>query len=84
VSEASPYLARALAERDEIVGRAVGELPDGERTLILLHYVAGIPLAQLAGAWERDPATLTRWHHRALKRLRRSLKRAGVASYKDI
>ena len=66
------------AERVELVGRALDELPDLYRTVIDLYYWHELPVAEIATYIGAPENTVKSYLARARERLRRSLKEKGV------
>lgn len=58
---------------DPVVWDAVGRLPDRLRSVVLLHYVADLPLAEVAAALHRPLGTVKRRLHEARQLLAAAL-----------
>jgi RNA polymerase sigma-70 factor (ECF subfamily) len=67
----------AAIERDALA-RAIAELPDGHRRVVLLRYVDGFEAGELADALGCSPATAAVRLHRALRALRAELLREAI------
>jgi RNA polymerase sigma factor for flagellar operon FliA len=55
--------------------RSLGLLPKSQTTVILLHYLQGIPLRDVAARLKVTPSRVSQLHHQALSRLRQLWKR---------
>ena len=62
-------LATAVAERDRM-GRAIGRLPIDVRTVVVLHFYAGLPLTHVADVLEIPVGTAKSRLNRALESMR--------------
>ena len=60
---------RLPADAEELL-RAVGRLPEHERLVVVLHYLDGRPVAEVAAALGRPVGTVTKQLSRAIERLR--------------
>jgi RNA polymerase sigma factor (sigma-70 family) len=61
------------AEERAMVRRAVAGLPTGQRAAVTLHYLAGLPLAEVAQLLEIAPNAVKARLHKARANLRRAL-----------
>ena len=62
------------AEERVLLQHALGELPDEERRIVLLHAVTGLKHREIAAVLELPLATVLSKYHRALKKMRSFLK----------
>jgi RNA polymerase sigma factor (sigma-70 family) len=65
-----------IAERNEMRDRLVGALasvPEKQRSVLVLHYMSGHSLAELAAFFDRPPGTIKKRLHDGRKRLREIL-----------
>lgn len=60
---------RSREERRALV-RCIGRLPKSQGTVIVLHYLQGMPLRQVARLLAVTPARVSQLHHQALARLK--------------
>ena len=68
------------AERNEELARladALATLPDDQREALELHYLHGLPLAEIAVQLERSPKAVSGLLHRGLLKLRERLRPGG-------
>jgi RNA polymerase sigma-70 factor, ECF subfamily len=66
---------REFADR---VSRAIRELPEADREVLLLRHVDGLPFAEIASLLDIDPAAARKRFGRALIRLQKLLSDAGL------
>jgi RNA polymerase sigma factor for flagellar operon FliA len=59
---------------------AIQELPDRERSILVLHYHEGIMFNEIAAAMNVSESRISQLHTRALDRLKRSLTQTGTSS----
>lgn len=64
--------------RRELV-QCIGLLPKTQETVIVLHYLQGVPLRDIADMLEVTPSRISQLHHQALARLRQSMLRLRAA-----
>jgi RNA polymerase sigma-70 factor (ECF subfamily) len=67
--------ARELAEH---VSRALTDLPDADREMLLLRHADGLPFAEIGSLLGIDPTAARKRFGRALLRLRSILAKAGL------
>lgn len=77
---ADPHMPRpdagVLSDEDRrTLLRSLGLLPKSQTTVILLHYLQGIPLRDVAARLKVTPSRVSQLHHQALSRLRQLWKR---------
>ncbi|AMV40595.1 RNA polymerase sigma factor [Planctomyces sp. SH-PL62] len=72
---AAPRRARLPADAEALL-TAVGRLPEHERVVVAMHYLDGLPVAEVARALGRPVGTVTKQLSRAIERLK--LKTKGV------
>ena len=72
--------SRLVSKRElaRLVRRAVAQLPDAEREIVLMRVFEGLSNVETAHVLGIDPATGSRRYARALLRLHDKLRRAGV------
>lgn len=68
-----PETEAGLDERDRRLQRALDELPDRSREVVLLEIFAGVPRARLASILGIPAGTLASRKHAAIKRLKELL-----------
>jgi RNA polymerase sigma-70 factor (ECF subfamily) len=78
VASDDPRADALTAERAELLGRAIDELPDLYRTVIDLHYWHETPVAAIAELLGAPENTVKSYLARARDRLRRSLEEKGL------
>ena len=66
---ADPAGLVALADELHAVRRAIGEMPDDRRQVILLRFVDGLSTAEVAAVLDRSPGAVRVLLHRALRDL---------------
>jgi RNA polymerase sigma-70 factor (ECF subfamily) len=71
--QSSPSEAAGRQEQLLRVARALGQLPDDQRTAIELHHLRDLPVADIAQALGRTEASIAGLLRRGLKRLRELL-----------
>jgi RNA polymerase sigma factor (sigma-70 family) len=65
-----PAARTEAADRLAVVRRALAGLPEDQRTAVLLHYFAGLPIAEVARFVEAPPGTVKSRLHAARRTLR--------------
>ncbi len=60
---------RAIEDRRAML-RCIGELPKSQGVVIVLHYLEGVPLRDVARLLAVTPARISQLHHQALARLK--------------
>ena len=60
----------ATEHRSEIIEKLLAKLPEGERTVIMLHYLGGIPTKEISKSEGVSEEAIRTRLHRARKRLR--------------
>ena len=60
-------------EQVSFVHRAIGNLPEKFRTVVLLRFVGGLSVEQIADQIEKKQITVRVWLHRAYNTLRKDL-----------
>jgi RNA polymerase sigma factor (sigma-70 family) len=78
-TKADPAEAIDRDERHDLVRRAVAALPDRQRTAISLHYISGLPVADVASELRCPLGTAKSHIRRGLERMRCALARSGLA-----
>lgn len=71
--ENEPLKKLASDEMKAMLATAIQELPDRERSILVLHYHEGIMFSEIAAAMEISESRVSQLHTRALERLKRSL-----------
>ena len=66
-------VARAMPEADVDLERAIAELPDGAREIVILHYIEGYPCAEIAERLGIVEGTVKSQLHRARTLLKEAL-----------
>jgi RNA polymerase sigma-70 factor (ECF subfamily) len=80
-ADAGPAEALISAETAELIGRAVTDLPERQRSVVVLRVWEGLPYAQIAEVLDSTEATVRSHMHHGLAALRRSLQpRLGLSS----
>lgn len=74
----SPSQHAEARERAERVGRAVAELPDADREVLLMRHAEELPYDEIAVLLEIEPAAARKRYGRALIRLRKVLTDHGL------
>jgi len=74
----SPSQQLESRERTERVGRAVAELPDADREVLLMRHAEELPYDEIAVLLDIEPATARKRYGRALIRLRKVLADHGL------
>jgi RNA polymerase sigma-70 factor (ECF subfamily) len=77
--DADPAGLVALADELRDVRRAVAEMPDDRRQVILLRFVDGLSTAEVAEVLDRSPGAVRVLLHRSLRELAARLDRPPVA-----
>ncbi len=75
---AGPEQALEESERDAVVRRAILDLPEHQRVVVVMHYLEGRPVMEIAGALNLPKGTVVSRLSRGRKNLRR-----GLAPYID-
>jgi RNA polymerase sigma factor (sigma-70 family) len=81
--QADEHAAASFLEQEELqrtLASAIRALPAGMRRAVSLHYLDGLPLAEIAQALGQPLGTVKTNLHRARALLRASLQRAGIAN----
>ena len=73
--EPDPASAAIAAEQSDAIRRAVENLPDRQREVVVMKIHGGLRFAQIAEALAEPVPTITSRYRRALERLRDQLKR---------
>lgn len=73
-----PSEATTWAEISPHVDRALAELPEATRTLLVRHFLQNVSQCQLAGELKTSPATISRRIKSAVDALRQQLAKRGV------
>lgn len=76
--EASRPIEPSWEEVSPYVDQALNEIPDPMRTLLVRHFLQGIPQAQLAAEMQLSPATISRKIKSGVDELQRHLRKRGV------
>ena len=71
---AAPKGATRLDDDDASLINAVARLPESERLVVVMYYLEGRPVAEVAQALGRPVGTVTKQLSRAVQRLRNRLK----------
>lgn len=71
--EADPVVAVCDKERDRLIRRAVEDLPDDQRQVVVMKVFGGLTFRQIAEVFGEPLATITSRHRRALKALRQRI-----------
>ena len=71
-----PDAAVHFAEDRRTLLRCLQALPRAQVTVLVLHYLRGVPLRDVAARLRVTPSRVSQLHHQALGRLRQSFKRA--------
>jgi urease accessory protein UreF len=58
---------------------ALNRLPEGDRQLVVLHYLEGVPHREIADRQGKSTSAIQRQYHRGLDKLARLLRRRNVA-----
>lgn len=74
-----PYEEAELRERKELLAECIAQLPKRERQVMLLRYHDGLRLQEIGDVLHVSESRVCQMHTRALQRLRKALKRKGVA-----
>jgi DNA-directed RNA polymerase specialized sigma24 family protein len=61
------------------VDRVIVQLPAAQHESVVLHFLQGLTLDQVAAVMGHSPGTVSVWLGRALKTLQRKLRREGTA-----
>lgn len=72
-----PDTAVVSAEDRRMVLTCLAGLPKSQATVIVLHYLQGIPLRQVARMLAVTPSRVSQLHHQALGRLKQAWQRKG-------
>jgi RNA polymerase sigma factor for flagellar operon FliA len=67
------------AEDRRQVHRCLRKLPKTQATVIMLHYLKGVPLRDIAAMLDVTPSRVSQLHHQALGRMRLSIQRLQAA-----
>ncbi|MHB0960425.1 MAG: RNA polymerase sigma factor [Pirellulaceae bacterium] len=70
---AGPRTAVLQSERRQQVRQALESLDEGQRELLLMHYIEDVSLAEAANVLQITAEAARMRHFRALKRLREAL-----------
>jgi RNA polymerase sigma factor for flagellar operon FliA len=70
-----PDAAFLFGENRRELLTCLSRLPKAQSTVIVLHYLRGIPLREVAEMLAVTPSRISQLHHQALGRLRQSLER---------
>ncbi len=77
---AGPDARLLAAEARRTILQCLQKLPKTQVTVIVLHYLQGVPLREVAGVLEVTPARVSQLHHQALARLKEQWARIEAAS----
>ncbi len=75
-----PDDAALSAEDRRMVLNCLSSLPKTQATVIVLHYLQGIPLREVAKLLTVTPSRVSQLHHQALARLKQALRRNQVSA----
>jgi len=75
----SPDAALLTAEGRAELHECLKKLPKTQATIIVLHYLQGVPLRDVAAMLDVTPSRVSQLHHQALGRLRLALQRLQAA-----
>lgn len=75
----SPDARMRSAEDRRTMAQCIGRLPKTQATVIVLHYLEGVPLCDVARLLAVTPARVSQLHHQALARLRQAWRSAITA-----
>ena len=78
--DSEPLKKLAGDEMKALLVTAIQELPDRERSILVLHYNEGVILNEIAAAMNVSESRISQLHTRALDRLKRSLTRTENSS----
>ncbi len=70
-----PDAAFLFGENRRELLKCLAQLPKAQATVIVLHYLQGIPLRDIAAMLMVTPSRISQLHHQALGRLKQSLQR---------
>ena len=74
----SPDAAALSAEDRRAVLISLSSLPKTQVTVIVLHYLQGVPLREVAKMLVVTPSRVSQLHHQALARLKQTLRRSRM------
>ena len=60
-------------ERDHLLQKAVGDLPDGQREVIVMKLYGGLTFEQIAAALDEPLSTVSSRYQRTLEQLRKNV-----------
>ena len=72
---ARPDTGMVFAEHRGLILKCLAGLPKTQATVIVLHYLQGVPLRQVAEILAVTPSRVSQLHHQALGRLRQAWRR---------
>jgi RNA polymerase sigma-70 factor (ECF subfamily) len=72
-SAASPDSGVLDADRDRLLGEAIGRLPETMRLVVVLHDLQGLTHEEISGIVGDEPAAVRKRYSRALQKLRELL-----------
>jgi RNA polymerase sigma factor for flagellar operon FliA len=78
-SMATPDAALLTAEGRLELRQCLKKLPKTQATVVVLHYLQGVPLREIAAMLDVTPSRVSQLHHQALARLRVALQRLQAA-----
>ena len=74
-STASPDASVLSTEDRRELFQCLSQLPKTQATVIVLHYLQGVPLREIAETLTVTPSRVSQLHHQALARLKQALQR---------
>ena len=80
VSMGKPDAALLTAESRQELRQCLKKLPKTQATVVVLHYLQGVPLRDIAAMLDVTPSRVSQLHHQALARLRTALQRLQAAT----
>ena len=72
---AAPDAGVLSTEDRRQLAQCLGQLPKTQATVVVLHYLQGVPLRDIAATLDVTPSRVSQLHHQALARLKQSLQR---------
>jgi len=77
-SHAGPERQASGREMMVVLNKAMAELPEGQREVLGLFHIEGLPYKEIARIMELPMGTVMTWIHRGRKALREALAEAGA------
>lgn len=82
--EHCPFRLTVERERVELLGECLASIPAWARELILIHYVDGVTLAEIARRARVNVRTVYKWHARAINRIKHQLTKRRIRGSADL